>query len=70
VPSYPAESDVVYTAKLRDGAESLGFAGGAPDGGNTARRLGKYVFIFNNIDMKRAEDRLLHRRTQPAPPPF
>jgi hypothetical protein len=43
----------IATRSRRDGAESLGFAGGAPDRGNTARRLGKYVFIFNHIDMER-----------------
>src|SRR5216683_6074352 len=37
----------IATRSRRDGAESLGFAGGAPDGDNTARYLGKYVLIFN-----------------------
>ncbi len=43
----------IATQSRRDGAESLRFVGGAPDGNNTARYLGKYVLIFSNIDMKR-----------------
>jgi hypothetical protein len=52
-----------------DGAESLGFVGGVADGDNTAHHLGKYLFVLNDIDMKRTEgsSALIGEPHQPAP---